>query len=669
MSRGLDNFHSSYVYRVLRPNEDPNSDLSCCAPLSIRTISQHVATGLRDPSRYISTTSSIDKALKWIDTSNGKSSWRYGNKRSVVVKINVDYLKTNHPEIANSAYDLTKNLNRLNFLNSQKERSFSCAYDEVVFVDRIPKGAVSIEYIHGKGFVNQGDLSRRTTNPIKYSTLSASTTNSVIPSSSPKIVKCKETYRQFLEQLAQLKISPTPMSSSSDSSDSEDAVYQLKSTLYKPSDVTRLPSSNLYAFKNPENTTVQPVIKPRPILINSSIKSPEKRTDYTHSYSMAKVPSQVRENNPLRKTLPDYSLNVSPDSDSYSDSSEDETKRAFISEVTRAFKTSQVAARKTNPSDVTRIEVRPSPGSNIQNKIEISENIPVERTLPSYKPIPYPRSIYFDGRAENRKIPEAKQVNKPMSETYSVDRQMDEVSKLRLIPPPEIGIKVKIPVVVKKDRPVEGNQQLSNTASNFSPYQYPPSQTRYPPTYLQSGNTHTVPPSDAKSDFRPQLFRKAIVTKAVNDSTSETHPINRKITEISKLKSIPPPEIAKPFSASKVKIPVVTNIERTVKEKQQLDAPTPSYYPHRYVPKIPLSEANAAAKSDDSDTYLLRRAIASRIPLPTSVPIADTNSVRTPVATGDKPQFRSRIAGKSESQTIHSILYPPHRFTQIRHNH
>ena len=155
MSRGLDCFHSNYVYRVLRPNENPSSDLTCRAPRSVRTISQHVATGLKNPSRYISTTSSMDKALKWIETANEKSFARYGNKRKIIVRIDVDYLKTNYPEIADSAYDLTIEFNRDRFLKRVKERRFSCAYNEVVFLDRIPSEAVSIEYIHGEGFVDR----------------------------------------------------------------------------------------------------------------------------------------------------------------------------------------------------------------------------------------------------------------------------------------------------------------------------------------------------------------------------------------------------------------------------------------------------------------------------------------------------------------------------------
>ena len=153
MSRGLDNFNSRYVYRVLRPNEDYKSDLTCCAPRSRRTVDEHVATGLKDPSRFISTTSSRERALKWLETANENSSWRYNNSREMIVRIDVDLIKSEYPELSDSAYDLTNDRNRNHFLSSIKQRKFSAAYNEVVFKDIIPLEAVSLEYVRGIGTV------------------------------------------------------------------------------------------------------------------------------------------------------------------------------------------------------------------------------------------------------------------------------------------------------------------------------------------------------------------------------------------------------------------------------------------------------------------------------------------------------------------------------------
>ena len=121
MSRGLHNFNPRYVYRVLRPNEDHKSDLTCCAPRSRRTVDEHVATGLKDPSRFISTTSSRERALKWLETANENSSWRYNNKREIIVRIDVDLIKSKYPELADSAYDLTNDRNRNHFLKTIKQ--------------------------------------------------------------------------------------------------------------------------------------------------------------------------------------------------------------------------------------------------------------------------------------------------------------------------------------------------------------------------------------------------------------------------------------------------------------------------------------------------------------------------------------------------------------------
>ena len=69
MSKGLDNFHSRFVYRVLRPEEDFDNHLLCCDIMSDRTLDQHVEDGLTVPSHFISTTSSLINAIKWMNKS------------------------------------------------------------------------------------------------------------------------------------------------------------------------------------------------------------------------------------------------------------------------------------------------------------------------------------------------------------------------------------------------------------------------------------------------------------------------------------------------------------------------------------------------------------------------------------------------------------------------
>ena len=62
MTFGLDNFHSRYVYRVLRPDENKNVYLTCKDASSTRSLAIHVETGLWIPLKYISTARTLDNA-------------------------------------------------------------------------------------------------------------------------------------------------------------------------------------------------------------------------------------------------------------------------------------------------------------------------------------------------------------------------------------------------------------------------------------------------------------------------------------------------------------------------------------------------------------------------------------------------------------------------------
>ena len=153
MARGLDTFHSEYLYRVLRPNESPDKNLVCCDRFSLRTIDQHVESGLNDPSRFISTTSDFKAALKWLNKANEKCIMRYLNVRRVIVRIDVKLLKWKYSRIAAYAYDLSNSFNRDLFLKTEKQKKFSESYHEVVFIDEIPSDVFSTYYILEEGIV------------------------------------------------------------------------------------------------------------------------------------------------------------------------------------------------------------------------------------------------------------------------------------------------------------------------------------------------------------------------------------------------------------------------------------------------------------------------------------------------------------------------------------
>ena len=160
MSLGLDNLHSRYVYRVLRPDEDPSENLTCKDPYSIRSIAQHVESGLRIPSKYISTTSSFEKAKKWLETANEQTSWKYKKKRTTIVSIDVSEIKSNYPKIAKSAIDLTEAQNRNYFLETEKQEKFACAYQEVMFVKCIPSEVVTVVYMKDRYERQESIISR-----------------------------------------------------------------------------------------------------------------------------------------------------------------------------------------------------------------------------------------------------------------------------------------------------------------------------------------------------------------------------------------------------------------------------------------------------------------------------------------------------------------------------
>ena len=147
MSTGLDKDSSRYVYRVLRPDEDPKKNLTCKDSSSKRSLAEHVETGLTVPSQYISTTSSLEKAKKWLGTADKNTSQEYGNKRSTIVKIDVAKVRSEYPQIAESAIDLTKEKNRNYFLENKTQRDFADAYQEVIFPKCIPSKVVTVEHV------------------------------------------------------------------------------------------------------------------------------------------------------------------------------------------------------------------------------------------------------------------------------------------------------------------------------------------------------------------------------------------------------------------------------------------------------------------------------------------------------------------------------------------
>ena len=106
------------------------------------------------PYSFISTTTRLDKAVKWMGTADSITSREYNNKRSVIVQIDIKLIKRKYPNVANSAYDLTNSRNRNHFLKNDTQKKFARAYSEIVFESYIPSEAVSVCYTTKDGYVN-----------------------------------------------------------------------------------------------------------------------------------------------------------------------------------------------------------------------------------------------------------------------------------------------------------------------------------------------------------------------------------------------------------------------------------------------------------------------------------------------------------------------------------
>ena len=90
-----------------------------------------------------------------METADEKTYRKYRNKRSVIVKIDIELIKWKYPNVANSAYDLSNSNNRNCFLENDRQKSFAGAYSEIAFKHSIPSEAVSVCYTTEDGYVNR----------------------------------------------------------------------------------------------------------------------------------------------------------------------------------------------------------------------------------------------------------------------------------------------------------------------------------------------------------------------------------------------------------------------------------------------------------------------------------------------------------------------------------
>ncbi|WP_411023857.1 hypothetical protein, partial [Salmonella sp. s51228] len=91
-------------------------------PGGFSSIQNHIENGLTDASQYISTTASEQRAIDWGRNADLKTSRLYRNSRDTIVRIDVDYLKSNHRVLTDRAYDFTRNDVRRRHLSTDKAR-------------------------------------------------------------------------------------------------------------------------------------------------------------------------------------------------------------------------------------------------------------------------------------------------------------------------------------------------------------------------------------------------------------------------------------------------------------------------------------------------------------------------------------------------------------------
>ena len=121
--QGLD--PNAVLYRACDKNADINNDIVCKDPNSDRTVEQHIASGSKKPSRYISTTTSSDVVEKWAE------------ENQPIVKIYLSRL-AGMKEL-NEMINLTNTEVREHFIKGAIHRNWAKSSKEVLFQYRIPK--------------------------------------------------------------------------------------------------------------------------------------------------------------------------------------------------------------------------------------------------------------------------------------------------------------------------------------------------------------------------------------------------------------------------------------------------------------------------------------------------------------------------------------------------
>ena len=272
--KGLHNLREEFLYRALRTEEDPYKNIVCKDASSDRSIDVHVKNGLKNPSKYISTTASFNLAQRWIGTAAYKSNYAY-ERGTTIVKIDVNYLKSRYRNLVSSAYNFTDGNVRDAFLTGKSE-DFAARYEEVVFEDYIPVGAICDIHVEGKGWIGT-ERPQSVPTPISTSASSISTlpsistfssTSNMFPISTPSI---STPLPMSSHSLISAFVSPTPRTTSStleyndDTSATSQNIAMSTSSISSSSisNISNISTSSVSALDSSADTSVTSILLKR----------------------------------------------------------------------------------------------------------------------------------------------------------------------------------------------------------------------------------------------------------------------------------------------------------------------------------------------------------------------------------------------------------------------
>ena len=135
----LEDSSSEYLYRVCRKDEDISKDIVAKAkqgtPDAKRTVNQHINSGSKKDSSYISTTASPETAQQWAHyTKENPKDVREREEPLRIIKIDQSKMDSTCKPI-----DLTKESEREKYVSGATQINRAKSSQEVLFQDRIPK--------------------------------------------------------------------------------------------------------------------------------------------------------------------------------------------------------------------------------------------------------------------------------------------------------------------------------------------------------------------------------------------------------------------------------------------------------------------------------------------------------------------------------------------------